>query len=362
MIDDAAYWITLAHIPGWGDARKHAIVAKLLQEQISITDFFGLSETDWETVFGLNAKETELLRAAIAKLPASQYVAEQLEREGIELIPVTSPGYSPALRRNIKAAHAPILFYAKGNTQILHEKAIVIAAAGDISEQLLAFATNIARKATREFKVLVSGLTTELEKQAIDAVVKHIGQSIIVLPHGILTDDATLKMYSQQVEEGDMLVLSSHHPRSHKGTVAAQLPMMYALADEIYVAGASEQDDTWKVLKEGIRKKRKIFVRQPAEDEILSNVLLIENGATSVDLKGNILLINGRSPAETALQEKQVLQLLKKGYFTTAEIIEKIALPWAETELRKFLKGHPDVKVYNKKPVRYSLKPRTLFD
>src|ERR1035437_2915678 len=158
MNNDAAYWITLAHIPQWGYAKINTMIDRFAHEySLSIEEFFNLPETDWQQFYGLEQKDIEELNAAKVELPNNAFLAEQLQNEGYELTPVTSPDYSQTLKANLKTNHAPALLYVKGNRQILQEKSVAIVGSRDASDVSLEFTDNIAKKVTKEFKVVVSG-------------------------------------------------------------------------------------------------------------------------------------------------------------------------------------------------------------
>lgn len=76
------------------------------------------------------------------------------------------------------------------------------------------FTDNVAKKASSEHKVVVSGFARGVDKQALDSAMKHKGQSIIVLPQGITTFASGMKKYYKQIIEGNVLVLSTFHPKS----------------------------------------------------------------------------------------------------------------------------------------------------
>ena len=92
-----------------------------------------------------------------------------MENEGYELIPITSPDYSKILKENLKAAHAPTLLYIKGNKQILKENSIAIVGSRNATEKSLLFADNIAKLASQEYKIIVSGFAKGVDKQALDS-------------------------------------------------------------------------------------------------------------------------------------------------------------------------------------------------
>ncbi|MCF8265341.1 MAG: DNA-processing protein DprA, partial [Melioribacteraceae bacterium] len=282
MNKEAAYWIALAHLPRWGYLKINNLIIKFYHEKkLSIEDFFQLSEDEWQTEFDLGYKETEDLKKAKSELVNNAFLAETLINEGYEIIPITSPEYSKTLKANLKAAHAPALLYVKGNKQIMQEKSIAIVGSRSASEIALAFTDNIAMLASREHKVVVSGFAKGVDKQALDSAINYKGQSIIVLPQGIMTFGSGFKLYYRQIVDGDVLVLSTFFPKAPwKAELAmARNPIIYGLADEICVAESSEKGGTWSGVVDGLRKKRIIYVRKPETPERNANDLLIQKGA-----------------------------------------------------------------------------------
>lgn len=362
-MNEAAYWITLAHIPGWGYVKTNKVVRFFNEQNINIETFCNLPNRDWENVYGLGEKEITELREALTGLQANDFLAEQLQSEGIEVVPITSRDYPPALKKNLRESHAPTLLYIKGNKQILQEKSVGIVGSREASETSLHFTDNMARKATREFKVVVSGFAKGVDKQALDSALKYIGQSIIVLPQGIMTFDAGFKTYAKHIEEGDLLVLSTFHPRSpwKSEQALARNTVIYGLSDDVYVAESGETGGTWSGAMEALRKKRTVYVRQPLEGEENANALLIEKGATPVDSEGKI--IPNQAKEEQRIEyEKKILELLKTGDFTATEIILKLELHWTETELKAFMKTKPEVELSGKKIKRYTIyRQQSLF-
>jgi len=346
--------------------------------ELTIEDFFQLSESDWKMQYGLEIKEIEDLKKAKSELASNAFLAETMQNEGYELIPIISPEYSKILKENLKAAHAPALLYVKGNKQIMLEKSIAIVGSRNASERSLTFADNIAKLASQEYKVIVSGFAKGVDKQALDSAIKYKGQSIIVLPQGIMTFGSGFKNYYRQIVDGDVLVLSTFFPKApwQAELAMARNPIIYGLASEIYVAESSDKGGTWSGVVDGLRKNRKIYVRKPESSENNANNLLIQKGAIAVDFAGKPLLdykpllstTNQLRLQEPALNyESGIIELLKTGEFNVKEIIAKLQLTWSEKKLRDFLKNKPEVIVINKKPLRYkskdiSIVQKSLFD
>jgi len=244
MNKESAYWIALAHLPRWGHLKINNLIIKFYHEnKLSIEDFFQLSENDWKNQYGIEYKEVEDLKKAKSELANNAFLAESLNNEGYELIPITLPEYSKTLKENLKAAHAPALLYVKGNKQIMQEKSIAIVGSRNASDKSLEFTDNIAKLASKEYKVVVSGFAKGVDKQALDSAINYKGQSIIVLPQGIMTFGSGFKKYYKQIVDGDVLVLSTFFPKAPwKAELAmARNPIIYGLASEIYVAESSDK-------------------------------------------------------------------------------------------------------------------------
>jgi len=372
MNKEAPYWIALAHLPGWGHLKINNLIIKIYHEQkISPEDFFQSSENDWKNQYGLEQNEIEDLKKVKSELANIAFLAESLFNEGYELIPITSPVYSKTLKENLKVAHAPALLYVKGNKQIMSEKSIAIVGSRNASDISLQFTDNIAKQASKEYKVVVSGFAKGVDKQALDSAIKYKGQSIIVLPQGIMTFGSGFKTYYKQLVDGNVLVLSTFFPKAPwKAELAmARNPIIYGLADEIFVAESSDKGGTWSGVADGLRKNRKIYVRKPEESEKNANNQLIQKGAVAIDFNGipilsykpidtqkSLLVVN-----ETEINYiNKIFELLKTGEYTVKDILKKNQINWTGKKLRDFLKTQKNIEMINKKPLRYTMKNQVI--
>lgn len=321
MKQEYAYWIALAHLPKMRSARKNELIVRFYEEKQSIVDFFHCEKSDWQNLYSLNDKEIELIINAKNELANYSFLVEDLLEQGYDIIPIISPDYSQIIKNNLKRAYSPPLIYTKGNKQIMKENSIAIVGsrkAGDIS---LKFTDNIAKTASKDYKVVVSGFAKGVDKQALDSAIKYKGQSIIVLPQGITTFKLGFKNYYKQIIDGDVLVLSTFFPRAPWSVqlAMARNPIIYGLAKEIYVAESSEKGGTWSGVIDGLRKGRSIFVRVPLNTERNANNILIKNGAIPVDNHGNKIknylvneidnvLVNKKSLQKFAVKRKENIQ------------------------------------------------------
>ena len=363
MTDETAYWIALAHLPKWGSLKINNLIIKFFHEnQISIVDFFELSENIWSSVYQLDEKQITDLRQAKSELPNNAFLAEQMQNQGFEIIPITSPEYSKTLKTNLKATYSPPVLYIKGNKKIMQEQSVAIVGSRAASEIALNFTDNIAKNASKDYKVVVSGFAKGVDKQALDSAIKYKGQSIIVLPQGIMTFTSGFKNYYKQIIDGDVLVLSTFHPKAgwSTGLAMARNPIIYGLANEIYVAESSEKGGTWSGVIDGLRKGRKIYVRQPENNEKNANNILIQKGAIRVDFNGNRvnidyptdinesnLLVN--EPTFTNSFETELKTIFNGRPLSSKEIIKKLNLDWSTQKLTTQLKKIDFVEVIKEK-------------
>ena len=371
MKNEATYWIALAHLPKWGYGKINSLIVKFFHdEKITIEDFFNLSESVWSSKYQLDSKEISDLQKAKSELPNNAFFAENLFSQGYELINITSPEYSKTLKQNLKATHSPALLYVKGNKQILHEKSIAIVGSRAASEIALKFTDNIAKNASKEYKVVVSGFAKGIDKQALDSAINYKGQSIIVLPQGIMTFASGFKNYYKQIIDGDVLVLSTFPPKAgwSAGLAMARNPIIYGLADEIYVAESSEKGGTWSGVIDGLRKGRKIYVRKPEATEKNANNILIQKGAVPIDFNGNELVKTYdttlsdqisvvQEPNESDNLNDKIRSVFNERPLTAKELLTKLNLTWTTQKLNNYLKKLDFVEnVKEKRTTLYKLK------
>ena len=286
MNQELTYWVALAHTPKIWTSRKNEMIVYFFKQEKSIIDFF---ESDDFLGMDLKAEESALLNQTKAELGNYSFMTEDLLNQGYEIVPVVSKDYSPTLKDNLKY-NSPIVLYIKGNKQILQEQSIAIVGSRDANEKSLQFTDNVAKKASSEYKVVVSGFAKGVDKQALDSALKYKGQSIIVLPQGITTFASGMKKYYKQIIEGDVLVLSTFHPKLPWSVdlAMARNQIIYGLASEIYAAQSDEKGGTWSGVCEGLKKGRKVYVRVPDKKEKCANMLLVDKGAVPVDMEGNV--------------------------------------------------------------------------
>ena len=369
MNQELTYWVALAHTPKMWTARKNEIIAYCFQREKTIVDFFS---SDQFLGMSLTPQEAVLLKQTKSELANYAFMVEELLDQGFDIIPVTSQEYSPTLKSNLKYS-SPIVLYTKGNKQILHEKSIAIVGSRNANENSLKFTDNVAKKASMEYKVVVSGFAKGVDKQALDSALAYKGQSIIVLPQGITTFSSGIKKYYKQIVGGDVLVLSTFHPKLPWSVdlAMARNSIIYGLASEIYAAQSDDKGGTWSGVTEGLKKGRKVYVRVPEKKEKCANKILISMGAAPVDIEGNdAYIIQSIRKKDVELNftvtlpsvndssiEDRIYDFLSKGTYSSKQIIDGLNLSnYSIQKMSSILSKMKNInKIKEGKSTKYSL-------
>jgi len=374
-----AYWIAIAHLPKWHiESTNRLIIQVVHDKKMSWSSFFELDKKGWSEAFSFTAQELADLENAKNDLPRVAFIAEQLQNEGFQIIPINSPDYPVVLKENLKVKSSPPVLYIKGRKSLLQEYAVAIVGSRKAGKEALEFTDHVAKKSVKESKVVVSGFAKGVDKQALDSAIEAHGKSIIVIPQGILTFQSGLRQYYQPIVNGDVLVLSTFFPKAgwDVGLAMARNAYIYGLANEIYVAESDSKGGTWEGVMDGLKRQRKIYVRNPEPSEKNANSKLIELGAIPVNMAGlQIDAINTHGkyvfeePREINIVnepdvnynnisrdiEKEIFELLKTESYTAKEIILKLKLDWDSRKLSSLLKKNKNIKVIDGKPAKYGL-------
>lgn len=309
-------------------------------------------------------------------MPRLAFIAEQLQNEGFQIIPINSPDYPVVLKENLKIKSSPPVLYIKGRKGLLQEDAVAIVGSRKAGSKALEFTDHVAKKSVKEFKVVVSGFAKGVDKQALDSTIEANGKSIIVLPQGILTFQSGFKKYYEPIVNGDVLVLSTFFPKAgwDVGLAMARNAYIYGLAKEIYVAESDSKGGTWEGAMDGLKRQRKIYVRIPEPKEKNANLKLVELGALPVNMDGEIVdskVLTSKELFEMGTKnevneppatfedgkrniEKDILELLNKGTYTSKEILLALKLDWDSRKLTSFLKKNSNVKAVAGKPAKFT--------
>lgn len=292
MENEYIYWIAIAHLPRWTQERINNLVIDILKnKQMTLQDFFELDDKIIVETFDLNEKEINDIKEARIKLPNIAFQVEKLLNKDIKIIPLNSGLYPKIMKENLKVKYSPTIIYTKGDVKILQKNSVAIVGSRDAKEEALKFTDNISKKMAKEYKVIVSGFARGVDRQALDSSIKYNGNSIIVLPQGILTFDSGFKKYQKEIDNAGVIVLSTFPPDAgwSTGLAMARNRYIYGLAKEIYVAQTNSSGGTWNGAIDGLKKKRNVYVYYPEHNEESASFELLKQGAKAVNFNGQFI-------------------------------------------------------------------------
>jgi predicted Rossmann fold nucleotide-binding protein DprA/Smf involved in DNA uptake len=361
---ELTYWVTLALIPKMWTKRKNEIYVNCFQHvpQISIIDLFENS-ANWDLIGMTDIEKTQFEEAKV-QLANNSFLVEELIAQGYDILPITHENYPRLLKDNLKF-NAPTVIYTKGNKSLLQAPSIAIVGSRNADAKSLSFTDNIAKKATNENKVVVSGFAKGVDRQALDSSVGINGKSIIVLPQGIMTFGSGFKQYFKHIAQGRVLVMSTFAPKAPWSVefAMARNPIIYGMASEIFVAQSDDKGGTWSGVIDGLRKKRPIYVRYPEKKEKNANLLLIQKGASAVDFYGNSLTLSPeeqKTPDEIKKEklDSELIAILNSvEKISVKEIIGRLSLDWKDDKMKRYLDNMQQVeKIKIKNRIYYRLK------
>lgn len=331
---DLPFWMALSHLPGWGNERINRLIIEILHnKKVTLNEFFSSTDDDYKSDFGLYDKQVHDLINVKKELPNYAFLAENLVEQGFHLIPIISEDYSETLKQNLKTKDSPPLLYVKGNEKLLKDESVAIVGSRRALDISIAFTRNVAKECAKNYKVVISGFARGVDKTALDTTLEFSGRSVVVLPQGILTFGSNIKKYYKQIVSGEVLILSTYHPNApwSVGLAMNRNAYIYGLAKTIYVAESDVKGGTWNGVLDGLKRNRKIFIRNPDTDEKNGNKILVMQGAIPVDLFGKPI------EAKENDIEIKLKSILSKGQLTAKAINDKLNLEINTKDLQKVL-------------------------
>lgn len=370
---ELTYWVTLASIPRMWTKRKNEIYAKcyVRKPSISIIELFE-NPSIWDEV-GLDQTEKMQFEESKTQLANNSFLVDELMAQGFDILPICSKEYPQILKDNLNYG-APTVIFTKGNKSLLQDPSIAIVGSRNADEKSLFFTDNIAKSAASSNKVVVSGFAKGVDRQALDSAVGANGKSIIVLPQGILTFSSGFKQYFKHIVQGRVLVMSSFAPKAPWSVelAMARNPIIYGMASEIFVAQSDSKGGTWSGVIDGLRKQRQIYVRYPEKGENNANLLLIQKGASAIDMEGKVLSLNPvelKTPEQLSKEkfDSELISILTGVEKLSAkEILERLHLDWTVDKMKRYLENMQQVeKKKESNRVYFCLKgnaPPSLFN
>lgn len=368
-VNENTYWLAISSLKNWKIKRINQLIELVYNNlQKDIEDLFNIDEDILKKDFQFLKEEIQSFVEAKKQLPNLTFISEQILNEGFEIIPIVSPDYPSILKQKLSDSAPPVL-YIKGKINLLHKEASAIIGSRDASQIALEFTENVAKKLVKDGKVIVSGGAKGVDQKALESAMVNDGESILVLPQGILTFSYGFKKYYEFITSGKLLVVSAFFPKSPWDVSLAMIRNQYiiGLAKEIYVAESGFNGGTWEGANLALRRKEKVYVRQPDKNEKNANLILIEKGAIPLNFFGEIIstdkdakltdsIVAEPTPKyseEDELKEK-IINYLKDKSCSITQIIKDLNLNITRKKLQRIIIKIPEIRIVEGRPKKYT--------
>lgn len=280
---DFTYWIALAHnLPNWTYAQINRLAAKIIiHSGSSLANFFQSGPKIWQQQYRLSTPQILELQNAIQDFTSLKMLATSLHSRQVQMVPVLSKEFPKLLRQRLTLKHSPTLFYAFGNLEIANRSAWTVIGTRAPSNAAMAFTRLVAEIAAHDQRAIVCGLAKGIDRIALDHVLNKGGCGIAILPQGLFKQASHIKVFSQALDEGRILFLSSFHPFEGFSGPNAIIRNRWIcnLGEEIIVPESNTFGGTWQGASKALADKRNVYVRQPLSNERNGNLALIKLGA-----------------------------------------------------------------------------------
>jgi len=214
------------------------------------------------------------LKQAFEASAQEAFVLEEVESQGMRIVPGRDPAYPKRLKRGL-GKRTPVVLYLAGRNELLSApRTMAIIGSRDASPEALEVTRRAATYFAHKGYVLVSGNARGVDQTAEEAALEAGGSVVSVLPQGLL-DKATatlVRKRNRALLDGQVALISELHPKARwQGRFAMMRNrLIVALADFVLVSqtglketttyGKVTQSGTWAGAEDAHGLGRRVFV------------------------------------------------------------------------------------------------------
>ncbi len=262
QLDDAVIILALGLVPGIGNTR--------VNQTLNLLHCCGwplsrLGRTDDET----------FLRKVLLQDPQVGMVLRQCkdthfeeaaahvklaQMAGLQVVHILEESYPASLRIHLGQAAPPVLFF-RGNSALAHQTAGAVVGTRAPTPRGIRAATEAATTTAAHATSLVSGGAAGIDTAAHDAAVTSGGNTVLLLPEGILS--WTLPSHWRRAfDEGRIAIISACLPHAPWQTHAAvsRNALISAMAQFVCVVQPRKQGGSILTMRHAVHQQKPVFV------------------------------------------------------------------------------------------------------
>ena len=287
-MNDTKLWISLAQVEGIGIAALKNIHAILTNLHLSLYDIIELDAKAIAHETGLPLELSEKIATIQSTIEKSEKEYETLIDNSIEPVLFFDSRYPEKILNHIEYPPAVLYFY--GNSQLATTKQLAILSDHTASERGYNIAFHAARIAAQHSVTIVSGLTKGPQTMAHRGASEAGGNSIAVLPMGILQ----LKIpdiLKEVFDQSRFLFISPFLPNEEYALHNSykRNSLIAAMVSALIIIETMKDGGSFEAAKSAAKYKTPLFVVEYAHypDSALGNPVLI-NEYNAIPLRGCI--------------------------------------------------------------------------
>lgn len=209
-----------------------------------------------------------------------------LERVGIHVVPITTPGYPIGH----SLAHTPTVLFVDGDPALLTTPGVAVSGSRRASPQGLLFSFACGVAAAQAGRHVVCGLAAGADTAADLGALGGRGRVLGIVPAGILR-------VAEHKAEGRTLV-SATHPRAEwtRDQAMARNKIIAACSDVLYVADCQRRGGTSNQVAQHLALKRPVYLRRGEGEGPYMEELARLAGTSSVPWSSGPVTIAAATP------------------------------------------------------------------
>jgi DNA protecting protein DprA len=241
-------------------------------------DLSSMSTKDMTMHLGIKADIAEQIPSSIKK---ANELLKEFESERIKMLIRGREGYPERLLKTL-GQDAPLVLYAKGNLQILKQKAVGFCGSRKASEKGLAVAGECAGELAKRHINVISGYAHGIDLAAHRSALEAGGMTTFVLAEGIMHFKLKREV-KELITDDNHVVVSEYMPRLHwlARNAMQRNKTICGLSNAVVVIESGLKGGTFEAGKTALALKRPLFVveyAQPA-NSAEGNTYFLKQGA-----------------------------------------------------------------------------------
>ena len=280
MSDYIPYYLTLLEIPQIGSETMRKLIGKFVTpENILIR----AKQKDFGDINRLPKNIFEKIKSARKRLDFNRFIVKCLDEKGVKIILETDKEY-PEVFKLLKSP--PFIIFAWGNLTNDIRRSIAIIGSRTPSKKGSEIAYKIAFELSKRDYKIVSGYADGIDISAHLGAIKAKGQTILILPFGILNFKLKggIKSVNDIVKNG--AIISEVHPKApwQVGYAHNRNRLIVALSEKVLLVETRLQSGSMNTFNIAQKLNRKIFTIQYKKYPLSAkgNKSLISKGAIPI--------------------------------------------------------------------------------